>query len=93
MAKSKLIHRLSAEDNMDFNEVVSFETDSYIGIWDVYHQEFVIIKNRDTYFEMIPLKCCDNFEELDGAVYEECDEHINFVSNKSSYWITLENLD
>ena len=39
----KVVRTLKAENDMHFDEVVSFTTESYIGIWSGAHNKFALI--------------------------------------------------
>ena len=49
----KVIRKLTPENNMDFENICSFETDSYIGIWDQANDTYAIMKKSDFEFGYI----------------------------------------
>lgn len=87
---AKIITTLSADNNMDFNEICSFKTENYIGIWNHYSDAFMLMAETDTYFHASFLPHCNNLKELDDAVFKDCDEHIIEVFEESNYTFVLE---
>lgn len=90
MAMVKLIRTLAPENGMDLGNVLSFETENYIGLWNYNNDSFVLIRKSEIEFHPVNLpRFIETFGELDDVVYEECDEHIIGVSDRSDYRITL----
>lgn len=86
----KLIRTLAPENGMNFEDVLSFETENYIGLWSHTNDTFILFARSDDGFNPVNLGVYDSLDELDESVYEECSEHIIAVSKDSSYRITLE---
>ena len=89
----KLIRVFAPENGMHFDEICSFETMNYIGIWNHAEDKFALVAKSDLEFNLIHLPICDDLDELDGRVYAECDEHIISVSYNSTYEIALKEDD
>ena len=85
----KLKRMLAPENGADFENIVSFATESYIGIWDHNNNSFFLIAKEDSEFNCEELGNFDTLDELDDAVYDECCEHIEEVFESSAYKITL----
>lgn len=49
----KVIRKLTPENNMDFENICSFETDSYIGIWDHANDRYIMMAKSDCEFGYI----------------------------------------
>lgn len=82
----KVIHTIAPEDDMLFKDIKSFETDSYIGIFDYQANEFVMMARDGLLLYLKRIKgYFDNLKELDDAVYEIVEQHINSVSDSSEY--------
>lgn len=88
---AKVIMVIAPEDGMYFEDICSFKTENYIGIWNDIADKFMLMKKSGGYFE--PWYLDEEYEslrELDDAVYEICEEHITEVFDKPSYTITLD---
>lgn len=87
---AKVIRKLSADDDMDYMDIVSFKTESYVGVWNFREEEFLIFGQSDTEFYPIPVgKGCKDLQELDDQVYNEVDQHIEEVFDLSNYEFKL----
>lgn len=84
----KIVKTLAVEDGMDFYDIQSFETESYIGIWHN-DERFLLIMPSDIEFNTEEIPECNNLDELDDAVYDACGEHILGVSSSGSYTFKL----
>lgn len=76
---------LAPVDDTPFDEICSFETANYIGIYTDFFpmgsiSGFVVMPRNDIEFSVIFIQAPNNLEELDSTVYDEVDEHIEFVS-------------
>lgn len=85
----KLKRLLVPENGMDFDDVCSARTANYIILWNHMTDCFVIIDEMASQFECGSLPHCRTFDELDAEVYKVCGEHIEAVSDKSKYKLTL----
>ena len=85
----KLIRTLSPENGMNFEDIMSFQTTNYVGIWNHESESFVLMAEQDNYFCVFELHNCNNLDELDNEVYKMCEEHIIGVSSESNYRILL----
>ena len=81
----KVIKKLIPENNMDFGDISSFETESYIGIWSYMTDSYVVFAKSDHEFWLHQLPPCIDLEELDDKVCDLVQEHIIGVSECSSY--------
>lgn len=86
---AKVITTIAAENGMDFESILSFKTDSYIGIWDDRSNCFLVVAESDLLFAPIYLEPCESLQELDDMVFEECDEHILYVFDSGAYKFSL----
>ena len=81
----ELRHVLAPVDGTPFDEICSFETANYIGIYTDFFpvgsiSGFVVMPRNDIEFSIIFIQAPNNLEELDSTVYDEVDEHIESVS-------------
>ena len=81
----ELKRTLAPVDNTPFDEICSFETDNYIGIYvgnfpEVYESGYIVMPKSDIEYSIDFIKTPTNLEELDSIVYDKVDEHINCVS-------------
>ena len=81
----ELKRTLAPVDGTPFDEICSFETDNYIGIYvgnfpEVYESGYIVMPKSDIEYSIDFIKTPTNLEELDGIVYDNVDEHINCVS-------------
>lgn len=84
----KLVRTLNAENEMRFDDVIRFETDNYIGMWDYGADEgFILMPKSDTELRMSKIEPVESYQALDDAVYNDCGEHIIGVSDNSYYKI------
>lgn len=87
---SKIIRILGNEDNIDFNEITSFTTERYVGLWDYESNDYFLVAKEDIEFHPTYLSIpINSLDELDDAVYEKCEEHIDEVFDYCNYKITL----
>lgn len=86
----KLVRTLTPENGMDFGNILSFETENYIGIWNYEEDKYVLIAKSDNEFRLYHLSSCDTLDELDELVYQECKERIIGVSDNCNYTISLD---
>lgn len=85
----KLVKTLKAENDMPYMNIMSFKTANYIGIWNHIAEEWVLLRVSDTELYLARIPECGSFEELDDKVFYDCEEHIEFVSDRSDYEIVL----
>ena len=81
----KLTRILAPANGADFEDICSFSTKNYVGIWDHEANAFALFAKSDYEFHCMALPYCESMDELDDAVYAKCDEHIEEVSESSSY--------
>lgn len=86
----KLVRELAVEDGTRFEDICSFETKSYIGIWNFNTDSFVVFPSFDKEFYLYVLPKCNTLQELDNAVYAITDERICGVSESSTYEFVIE---
>ena len=89
MTMKKIVKTLAVEDGMCFDEICSFKTDNYVGIWDHTSERYVMFMPFDCEFHMWTLDECGDLEELDAEVYHTVGEHIIGASDKSTYNFSL----
>ena len=73
----------------DFNEICSFETDNYVGMWNHDEKRFILLAKVNCVFRPISLPECNDFIQLSTAVYEKCGEYIFNISNDCCYSIFM----
>ena len=81
----ELKRTLAPVDNTSFDEICSFETNNYIGIYvnnfpEVYESGYIVMPKSDIEYSIDFIKTPNNLEELDSIVYDKVDEHIDCVS-------------
>ena len=86
---AKVIMTIAPDDGMCFGNILSFETENYVGIWDTAQEQFMLMCKSSKYFEPWYLVECDDLRELDEEVFEKCGEHITDVYDKCDYTIEL----
>ena len=85
----QLIRTLAPENGMHFDEICSFHTANYIGIWNPAEDKFALVAKHDAEFRLVHLPICATLDELDSRVFAECEEHIVAVSDRSTYKLAL----
>lgn len=90
---AKVITTLAAENGMGFEDICSFETKSYIGIWDCASYDFALIPKTRYEFRIRFLGYKEgryvNLQEFDDEIFKICGEHILEVFEENKYAITL----
>ena len=89
---------IAPADGTPFDEICSFETQSYIGIFVDYISildsfatpKFLIMPKGDCEFSIEFVESPDNLEKLDNFVYDKTDEHIIGVSTSRSLEIKID---
>lgn len=76
---------LAPVDDTPFDEICSFETKNYIGVFvDILPEDgrpgFVIMPKSDSEFSMDLISFVNTLEKLDERVYSVTEEHITAVS-------------
>lgn len=89
MAMFKIKRALILEGNIPFVNVYSFVTESYIGLLDCRHGEWILIPKTDATFDTARFEATETLEELDDCVYAAYGEHIESVGTNSSYTFIL----
>lgn len=89
---------LAPVDNTPFDEICSFETANYIGIFvnsfpEVYESGFIVMPKADIEYSIAFIKAPNNLEELDGIVYDKVDEHIESVSTSRCLEVSIKEYD
>lgn len=91
---AKVITTIAAEDGMSVEQILSFKTENYIGIWNYNDDDYILFAKTDYEFRPVFLKYdledCPSLKELDDMVWEECEEHILEVFDRADYTFTLE---
>lgn len=85
---------VSPERKIDFDDLVAFETKSYVGIYDYVSDRYAVIPKADSemFINFIP-QGISSFEELYLYVKDHFEEEICGISENSNYKITLEDSD
>ena len=76
---------IAPADGTPFDEICSFETDNYIGIYvnnfpEIRESGYILMPKNDIEYSIDFIKTPNNLEELDSIVYDKVDEHIDCVS-------------
>lgn len=91
---AKVIMTIAADDGMSVDEIMSFKTENYIGIWYPECADFFVMAKSDIEFNPITLGYVygiySDLREFDDKVFEKCGEHILEVFDKTNYTLTLE---
>lgn len=85
---AKVIKTLAA-DGIDFDDICSFKTENYIGIFDYSDDEFILIRKEGNHVYLLRLSDCCDLQDLDDLVYKLCEEHIQEVFDTSDYEFIL----
>lgn len=85
----KLVTTIVPENGMRFEDIACFHTMHYIGIWNNVANRFALFEKSGTDFYLSHLPPCKSLEEVEEAVYKECEEHIIGVSDRATYEFTL----
>lgn len=85
----KLITTIVGYGKIHFDEINSFETENYIGIWNYEKWQFMLIRKSDIQFHPKFLKECYDLKELDDEVMDKINEHIKEIYDTSYYKIEL----
>lgn len=80
---------LAPADGTKFEDILSFETETYYGIYNTFDDEFILIAKEDIDFSAESIRYAETLDELDDMVYNACGEHIIGVSNSSKYKLIL----
>ena len=82
-----LIKSLSPKNGMSFEEICSFETENFYGIYNHAGEEFLIIAKEDNEMNLYAIDSCSchSLDELDAETYTICEEHIIGVSAAQRY--------
>ena len=86
---TKLIRSLACADGTEFEEIQSFETETFYGIWINNTAAFGLIPNEDDYFDITILDEVHSFDELEDEVFKTCGEHVIGVSISSKFKLTM----
>lgn len=86
---ARVITTLAAEDGTAFDDICSFETMNYIGIWNHTDNCFMLIEKMSAEFHPYAIIECDNLEELDREVFAMYNEHIKEVYTENAYTFRL----
>lgn len=84
-------------DDTPFDEICSFETENYVGIFVDYisildsfaNPKFLIMPKNTIEFSIEFIEIPDSLEKLDNSVYDKTDEHIIGVSTSRSLEIKI----
>ena len=88
IAANKVVRSIAIEGTLEYEDIRSFETEDFFGIWDTSESAFVLIPKTNFQYHHITLNQCSTLAELDDAVFKECLEHITSVSRSSAYTIS-----
>lgn len=80
---------LAPIDGTSFDDIRSFTTEEYYGLYDFGCNQWIIFAKSDSEFSSERLGSPDTLEELDEKVYEATAEHILSVSEDQHYNFVL----
>ena len=82
-----LIRSLSPKNGMSFEDICSFETENFYGIYNHYGDEFLLFAKEDSEMNLHAIDSCNcrSVDELDAETYAICEEHIIGVSTSQKY--------
>ena len=86
----RIIRSLAAEDGTRFDDIQSFVTESFVGVWNGVSESFLLMSASADYFEAFKIPFCKSYEELDSAVMKICGEHVLAVSESGRCLVKLE---
>lgn len=86
MINVKLVQTLKPDVDIDFDDIISFRTESYIGTWDYNSERFVVFTpvSFEFYLNFLP-EGISSLDELDKEVYKIAEEHVQSVSFSNEY--------
>ena len=87
---AKIITTIAVEGEMEFDDICSFETETYIGIYSHNHNTFVVMEKSGYEFHPFMLPICEDLVELEDEVYKLTEEHILEAYDTSKYTFVLE---
>lgn len=80
---------LAPIDDTSFDDIRSFTTEEYYGLYDFGCNQWIIFPKEDIEFNSEHLGSPDTLEELDEKVHEATGEHILSVSEDQRYRFVL----
>lgn len=89
---AKIIQTIAIKgEPFEFDDIVSFQTKGYVGLWDFAHDNFIIMPKDDIEFSLITLsKNITNLYDLDCAVFHSVGQHLTNVYDRAFYTIKLD---
>lgn len=85
---------IAAADGTAFQDINSFTTENYIGIFTQHADKDVFaVFPRDGEFEMLLISCPDSLQALDDQLFDLLEEHIEKVSTSSNIEIKISEND
>jgi len=84
-----IVRTIKPEKEMRFDDILSFETNNFIGIYDHGHCGFTLIAKQDEEFSSMKIEYASDLEDLDNQVFASCEEHIIGVSRNNAYKLIL----
>ena len=85
---AKITRTIVVEGDLEYEDIRTFETEGYFGVWDHDENSFVLMAKTNFQFHKIVLETCYTLAELDDSVFKECLEHIQSVSKCGAYCIS-----
>ena len=80
---------ITADGTSSADNLCVFITDSYIGFYDEDHCNWRVMHDGANYFGSFMIENYNTLDELDEAMYESTEEHINSVGYSMNYRIEL----
>lgn len=87
---AKVITTIAPENGMEYEDILCFKTDNYVGFWEDVYGKFVLMPQVSTYFDVYYIdEYPKNLSDLNDAVMEKINEHITEVFDNANYSIVL----
>lgn len=80
---------ITADGTSSTEDLCVFTTASYIGFYDDDHNNWRVMSNGANCFSSFEIESYDTLDELDEAMYEYTEEHIESVGYQMNYRIEL----
>lgn len=90
MKMTELKRQLCPVQPLEYAELVSFRTESYIGMYEYDSHQYILFPVADCQLELCYLGDPGSYDKLDEAVYNAVGEHITHVSDDGHYHFVLE---
>ena len=87
----EVVRKLSTIEYVPFDEILSFKTTNYIGIFNHEEYQWILFEIANNELYAYYLHNVSTLDELDDIVYKCCQEHIESVSTSGAYTFNIAN--